>query len=69
MKGQTALELLLEQEGKNVPVIQLKKFTPKHLHRKLEDYSDVPLDFWDNVKTVTWDLMKDRKSNINADIL
>ena len=70
MRGMTALELILEQEGKAIPDITMKKFIPKYAGMELGDYSvDPGDDFWKKVRKNEWKAMKTVKSNISADKL
>ena len=68
MKGWTALELLLEQEGKDSPGMAMKVFVPKHKNIKLEDYSvDPGSSFWEKVEKIQWEDMKGKKCLVDAD--
>ena len=70
MRGMTALELLCEQEGRDIPDIKMKKFSAKHEGMKLEDYSVAPKeDFWSRVKKNDWSTDEVTGCNINVDKL
>ena len=69
MRGMSALDILLEQEGKEIPGIKQKTFVSKHPWMKLDDYSKAPADFWENVKPASWETMRNRKNRIDADKL
>ena len=38
------MELLLEQEGKMIPEVKMKTFTPKHKGMKLDDFAATPVN-------------------------
>ena len=59
----------MDQKEKIIPEIKQKKFVPKHQGMKLEDYSKASPVFWEKIRTVTWDMMKSKRSNIDADKL
>ena len=70
IRGLTAMELLLEQEGKLVPEIQKKAFVAKHKGKGLEDYSvAAPESFRKDIKFNSWETMRLRKCDINVELL
>ena len=70
IRGQTALELLKGNENREIPEIKMKIFVPKHETITIEDYAaNPPKEFWEKVKKRTWEEMKSKKSDIDADKL
>ena len=64
------MEMMLEQDGREIPPVRKKKFVPKHGGKKLEDYSITPpKSFWEGVRVNVWEDMKQKKSDINVMLL